>query len=381
MQVIKRDMQMNPTHFSMLMPADLHHHFRKGARTRLIAPLVAKRFWLALEMPNHKPPITTVVDMNDHGHEVIEASGGGLHLLKTLYMTDTLSPQEVELACEQKDFAGIKYYPAGLTTNSDEGVVDPSALWTRGTKPFECLKVLAGYGKVLLLHGADGFARKTVKVRTRNYNKGDELDAYDQEPHFVAHSLPEIMEHHDLLKISFEHMSTAEGAEFLSEHGDVGRLGCGLTPQHMLTDRRDTFRKGLRPNTFWFPVTQDLEHRQEINRFAGKGYPFCWLASDSAMHLKKDKESACCSGGVITAHAGIELYVEAFEKIGALDKLENFASINGPHFYGIHPSKRTIELVKEPWKVSNFFCVEEDSKFEPVYPFRLGETIQWKLVA
>ncbi len=379
MQIIV-DHTGKPNRIRFITPADLHHHFRVKNRTKLIAPMVAERFWLALEMPNLDPPIVTVRHMNHHGREVVEASGGKLRLLKTLYMTSSLNPFEVEKACEDPDFAGIKYYPAGLTTNSDKGVADPTELWTPGTKPYQCLEVLADHGKVMLLHGADGFARQTVKVRTRIYNKGDELDPYDQEPHFVKHSLPELMEAHPKLKKSFEHMSTGEGAEFLEKYGGK-LLGCGLTQQHLLTDRRDTHRKGLRPHSFWFPAPQPLEHRQEINDFARKGYYYCWLASDSAMHLRKDKESMCCSGGVITAHAGIELYAEAFEAIGALDKLEAFASINGPRFYGIEPATTNIELVKKPWKVTNFLCIEEDGKFEPVHPFRLGEEIQWKLAA
>lgn len=378
MEVLATDRGGNATHIRIKKPADLHQHFRQKNRTKVIAPMVAQRFWLGLAMPNLKPPITTVAQMDAHGREVVEASGGNLRVLKTLYLTSNLDSFEVELACQDPDFAGIKYYPAGLTTNSDEGVADPTELWIKGSKPYDCLKVLAEHRKVLLLHGADGYARKHVKVRTRTYRPGDELDAYDQEPHFIKHSLPNIRDQHDKLKISFEHMSTAEGVEFLEKHGGK-LLGCGLTPQHMLTDRRDTHRKGLRPHNFWFPAPQPLEHRQELNSFAGRGYFYCWLASDSAMHLRKDKESMCCSGGVITAHAGIELYVEAFENIGALNNLEAFASINGPRFYGLEHSSDTIELVKQPWKVSNFLCIEEDGSFEPVVPFRLGEEIRWKL--
>jgi dihydroorotase len=379
-QTLSSDTGGNPTHIRIRMPADLHHHFRQRERTRIIAPLVARRFWLALAMPNLKPPITTVEQMNAHGQEVVDASGGTLRVLRTLYLTDKLSPHQVVAACRHEDFAGIKYYPAGLTTNSDEGVTNPEALWTRGTAPHTCLQVLADHGKVLLLHAADGVARKDVRVRSRNYCKGDELDPYDQEPHFVAHTLPDIMSKHPSLKISFEHLSTGEGAEFMRRYGSKW-LGCGLTPQHMLTDRRDTHRRGLRPHGFWFPALQALEHRQEVNRFAGEGFPFCWLASDSAMHLKKDKESECCAGGVITAHAGIELYVEAFEAIGALNKLEAFASVNGPRFYGIEPSDRYIELVRQPWKVTNLLYVDEGDGMEPIHPFRLGEVVQWKLVA
>ncbi|HEV8666757.1 MAG TPA: hypothetical protein VN665_02820 [Candidatus Paceibacterota bacterium] len=365
----------------MQKPADFHNHFREGARLRVIAPLVARQFGMALAMPNLDKPLTIFADMLQYSSSIrLAANDPNFRHLLTLYMTAKLDPKEVGMACEYEDFAGIKYYPAGLTTKSEFGLTDPSLLWTKGTLPYQCLEVLAKHKKVFLIHAADGVARKNVRVRTRQYRPGDELDAYDQEPHFVAHTLPHIREAHPSLKISFEHMSTIEGAEYLREFGG-STLGCSLTPQHLLTDRRDTHRGGLRPHNFWFPVPQALEHRQELQNFVRQGHRFVWLGSDSAPHFVKAKERDCCAGGVMTAHACIELYAEAFESISALIHFEAFASINGPEFFGFRPTKETIRLVPEEWKVKDLFYVEEDEGIEPMRPFRLGEKIKWKLAS
>ncbi len=371
-----------PVKITMRKPADMHQHFRQGNRLRMIVPLVTKRFAMALAMPNLEPPVTTYSGMMEYCDEIIREADLGetnFQILLTLYLTDMLDPREVSEACQHPCFAGIKYYPAGLTTNSDSGVKNPADLWTPGTKPYRCLEILAAYGKVLLLHGADGLARGNVQVRTRHYRAGEELDPYDQEPHFLLYSLPKIIEKHPRLKISFEHLSTGEGAEFLRQYGGM-RLGCGLTSQHLLEDRRDTHRRGFRPHAFWFPVPQPKEHRDELCKFAAEGHTFAYLGSDSAPHYRKKKESDCCMGGVLTAHAGIELYAEAFEKAGALATFEEFASLNGPLFYGISPSDEDITLVREQWSVTDLFYVEEENDVEPIVPFRLGETVDWKLV-
>lgn len=383
MQIERDEVTGAPIKLVMRKPADMHQHFREGPRIGMIAPLVAKRFGIALAMPNLEPPLTECGAMTLYGKSIADVAGEGqLRILLTLYLTDKLEPREVAKACELPLFAGIKYYPRGLTTNSDSGVADPAALWTQGTRPYECLKILAEHGRVLLLHGADGFARGDVRIRTRHYKNGDELDPYDQEPHFVIMSLPAIMEAHPRLKISFEHLSTGEGADFLRQYGGP-TLGCGLTPQHLLTSRTDTHRRGLRPHNFWFPVPQAHEHTQELNRFAGEGHTFAYLGSDSAPHYQSKKESSCCVGGVMTAHAGIELYAEAFDKIGALEKLEAFASENGPAFYGIPASKERITLERKPWTVEHNFYVEEIADGESVQmlfvPFRLGEKVEWRL--
>ena len=386
MQISRDQATGAPVRVVMRKPFDMHQHLRQDDMLRLVAPMVAKRFAGAVVMPNPTPPITTIKQLTSYAMDIIMATDNKLKILGTFYLTDTLDPKEVASALEKKMLVGIKYYPAGLTTNSDSGVKDPTALWTKGTKPYECLLALAEHGGVLLLHAADGRAMQDWAVGDRTYRAGDLLDPYDQELHFIWATLPRIMGAHPDLKISVEHLSTLDGAQFLRGNGGE-TLGCSLTAQHLLLDRRDSFSKGTQmgfnPHRFWWPIIQPKEHRDELRHFAAEGHSFVWLGSDSAPHPVGKKLADCCTGGVLMAHAGIELYAEAFE--GDLDeKFERFASINGPAFYGVNPSDEYITLVREEWKVekSLFFFAEMESEDDPgteVVPFRLGETIRWKL--
>lgn len=361
-----------PTKVTMKKPSDMHHHFRHGSTLNLVAPMVAKRFQAAIAMPNLVPPITTAQMVEDYYYAIVDAAEApfpDFNPLMTYYLTDTLDPLNVGTAVEAGDAVGVKYYPRGLTTNSDSGVRDPAALWSRGTKPYDVARMLAGTGGVLLVHGADGFDVS-----------GTELDPYDQEKHFINETLPRIRDAHPRLRISFEHLSTVTGVEYLREHGGE-TLGCSLTAHHLLLDRRDVFRGGINPHRHWWPIIQPREHKEELRKFAAEGHEYVWLGSDSAPHPAKKKECACCAGGVLMAHAGIELYLEAFEDMGALDVFEDFASNNGPAFFGVFTEDAaTISLVREPWTVPNLFRVEVEGFDEPIVPFRLGEEIRWKLV-
>lgn len=357
-----------PIKIKMRKPIDGHQHLRRDEMLKLVAPMVAKRFRAAIIMPNIIPSITTKTQMWKYAEEICKETYRRFLPLMTLYLTDMLDPREIEKC--QGAIAGVKYYPQGLTTNSDSGVKKPSSLWTHGTRPYECLQALTEHGGVLLLHAADGFDANGV-----------ELDPYDQEKHFIEHTLPRIRDAHPKLKISVEHLSTKWGVEYLLKHGGP-LLGCSLTAQHLLLDRRDSFRGGFHPHRFWWPIIQPAEHREALRELAKADKSFVWLGSDSAPHTIDKKQSACCCGGVLMAHAGIELYVEAFEDIGALDdRFERFASINGARFYGLADSDETIELVREEWTVRNLFRIAEGGYAKEVIPFRLGEKIRWKLVA
>jgi dihydroorotase len=377
-----------PLSMSMLKPFDMHQHLRQGDMLALVAPMVAKRFAGAIIMPNTTPPITTVAMASDYRCEIDMINGPDFLPLMTMYLTDSINLAEVERACSEDIIAGIKYYPAGLTTNSDSGVKDPSALWTAGTRPYECLRALAEHDGVLLLHAADGIASDNCSIGGRAYAAGDMLDPYDQELHFIAFTLDRIREAHPNLKISVEHLSTLQGVEYLRRHGGK-RLGCSLTAQHLLLDRRDSFRKGAQmgfnPHRFWWPIIQPKEHRDALRAFAAEGHPFVWLGSDSAPHPVGKKLADCCTGGVLMAHLGIEIYAEAFEDMGALDdRFERFASLNGPAFYGVEPSEEQITLVREEWKPDMFWFGEATSEAgvkERLVPFRLGEPVRWKLAA
>jgi len=355
---------------SIRAPFDMHHHVRSGETLRIVGEMLARRFAGAIIMPNTQPPITTAAMVEAYRAEVIEATAPDFLPLMTLYLTDTLSPAEVRLARERYGLAGVKYYPRGLTTNSDSGVADPASLWTAGTVPFEVLRTLAGLDAVLLLHAADGFAAN-----------GAELDPYDQETHFIRETLPRIIDAHPALKISVEHLSTKEGAAFVQAN-QSSRLGCSLTAQHLLLDRRDVHRGGFRPHMSWWPIIQREEDKLALRDLAASGSPFVWLGSDSAPHPIGRKEAECCAGGVMMVHAGIELYAEAFDLMNALGGFEAFASVNGPAFYGVAASDRTIELVREDWIVRQTFQITSDEpRMDEIRPFRLGEKVAWKLAA
>jgi dihydroorotase len=358
---------------TMLKPSDMHHHFRRGELLKLVAPMVSKRFAMAIAMPNTQPPITTARMATEYADEIGRGVGPEkFYPLMTLYLTDTLDPKEVEQAL---NIVGVKYYPRGLTTNSDSGVENPASLWTKGTRPYEVLRTLAECGLTLLLHAADGFDRS-----------GRELDPYDQEKHFIAETLPRIIHAHPDLRISVEHLSTKEGADYIEHHAPDRNsskmmLGCSVTQHHLLLDRRDSHRGGFRPHTFWWPIIGREQHRDALRELVRKDYAFVWLGSDSAPHPVGKKETDCCSGGVLTAHAGIEFYAEIFDQMGALDdRFERFASINGPRFYGLRPCDETITLVRKEWTHDENFVFVEDGKTVEIRPFRRGEKIQWKLV-
>lgn len=365
-------------------PFDMHHHVRVGDILKIVGPMLARRFAGAIIMPNTIPPVTTMERVREYREEILRETGDDFLPLMTMYLTDNLSPAELEGAIVDLGLAGVKYYPRGLTTNSDSGVKDPASLWTDGTLPYRCLRILARHGKPLLLHAADGFASGGWQNEGRQYAAGDELDPYDQEPHFLEVTLPRVRESHPDLRISIEHISTMQGAELLEREGSE-RLGGSLTPHHLLSDRRDTHRGGLNGHRFWIPPPQSLEHLAALRKLAAKAKTLkhVWLGSDSAPHPLSDKEAGCCKGGVMTVHAGIELYTEVFDKMGALDQLEAFASLNGPRFFGLEPSQEKITLRRQKWRVNGFFSFEtmpSDSRAGLVRAFRHGEEIEWKLV-
>lgn len=373
------------TAFDMLKPADMHQHVRQDDMLKLVVPMVAARFAATIIMPNTTPFITTVAQALEYRVQIdLAAQTPDFLPLMTLYLTDTLDHREVGAGAEAGVVFGIKYYPRGLTTNSQGGVENPASLWTKGTQPYQCLRTLAQMGGVFLIHAADGVAAKDWSSDDREYDQGQELDPWDQERHFIEETLPRIMDAHPKLKISVEHMSTGWGAEFVQKNG-CDRLGCSLTAHHLLLDRRDLFRGGFHPHRSWMPVIQPLEHTQELRSLAKVGHPFVWLGSDSAPHPRASKEAACCASGVFMAHAGIELYAEAFEDMGALDhRFEEFASVNGPAFFGLPPSRKTIRLVRESWRPQPLFFGSslETGEMPELIPFRSekgDQPIRWML--
>jgi dihydroorotase len=339
-----------------------HGHPRISALMRSIAPLIAQRYGICVAMPNPKGYLITSYERMVEYHRMLnEITQGSVRWIMKLYLTETLDPREVERACEHPDYGGLKYYPAGLTTNSEEGITNPRKLWTRGTKPYECLQISAQAKKPTSYHGADGFARKKVKIGTRIYRAGDELDAWDQEEHFVKLSFPYILDAHpDGLHI-FEHLSTIPGIEFGRSY-DKPNVGFTITSHHPSLDRRDLTRGGLRSMYFCWPILQSFEHTQELRKFMTEGRKNVMAGDDGASHAKDAKYSGCCAAGVNTTECSEEMYTEIFEEMAALYRLEDFTSLNGPRFYGIEPCKEEVHLNKESFMPRGQFVCDDGTE-------------------
>jgi dihydroorotase len=307
-------------------------------------PLIARQFWGAIFEPNLAVPITTAEQGLAYRVEILTASREypKFEPFVLAYLTDSVDPEALERSLRDGIFIGAKFYPRGATTNSDSGIANVQMLYTPGAPQYDALCAIASAGKVLQLHCE------------LNYDfEGYELDPYDKEPYFFEEVLPRIIDAHPDLKISCEHLTCSEGADFLLHHGGP-TLGCSITPHHLLYDRRDMFRGGLRPHLFCLPVIKAEENREALFELVLRGLPFVYAGTDSAPHDRRKKESDCCSGGVFSSHAPVELYAQAFELAGSSPEspaFEKFLSINGPAFYDLAPSERRITLRQEPWTV------------------------------
>jgi dihydroorotase len=270
----------------------------------------------------------------------------------TLYLTDHTSPKDVTEASQSGVVYGVKLYPAGATTHSDSGV----------TSIERCHDALASMGELglpLLVHGE---------------STDPEVDVYDREKRFIDSTLAPLADSFPTLRIVFEHVTTADAVQFVAS----ARPGVAatITPQHILCNRNALFEGGLRPHHYCLPVLKAEKHRQAVMEAATGGNPRFFLGTDSAPHLQHLKESACGCAGIYSAHAGIELYAEAFAEAGKLDRLEAFASHHGADFYGLPRNRDRITLVDDPWEVPESFAVGPDQR---LVPFRAGETIRWRL--
>ena len=351
-----------------------HGHPRIGGLAKMIAPLIEERYFACVAMPNPKDfHIINAERLLEYHRQLNELTEGKVRWLMKLYLTEELTPSEIEKVIDHPDFAGLKYYPKGLTTNSSEGISSPDLLWTPGTKPFEVLRYMAGTGKPVSYHGADGFSLT-----------GEELDPYDQERHFYEHSFPRILDAHPDPKHIGEHLSTTWGAEFFRRNGG-DTIGCTVTAHHPILDRRDVYRGGFRPKFFCYPVVNTTEHRDEMRKFTTEGHQFLMAGDDGAGHPREAKECGCCAGGVFTVGTSVELYTELFDQMGKLEHLEAFGALNGPRFYGIEPSTELVTLINEPWEPrSSFFCDDGTEVVGYQHPDRdkKGEPpISWKLLS
>ncbi len=338
---------------TLTRPDDWHLHLRDGDALKAVAPHTAAQFARAIVMPNLKPPVTTTEQALAYRERVLAAlpAGSRFEPLMTLYLTDNTPPEEIERAVASGQVKAVKLYPAGATTNSDSGLTDIR-------KAYPTLERMAELGLPLLVHGEV---------------TDPAVDVFDREAEFLKQVLGPLLERYPQLKVVAEHITTADAAEFVLGAGDT--VGATITPQHLLLNRNAMLVGGMHPHHYCLPVLKRERHRERLVEVATSGNPKFFLGTDSAPHAQGAKESSCGCAGIYSAHAAIELYAEAFERAGALEKLESFASFHGADFYGLPRNAETITLKREPWEVPADYPFGE----QKLVPFMAGQTLNWKL--
>lgn len=345
----------SPATLTLARPDDLHLHLRDGDMLAAVLPHTARQFARAIVMPNLKPPVTTTAQAQAYRERILAALPAGMAFepLMTLYLTDNTAPDEIRRARDSGFVHGVKLYPAGATTNSDHGVSDLA-------KCAKTLEVMQETGMPLLVHGEV---------------TDPAIDMFDREKVFIDRVMTPLRRDFPGLKVVFEHITTRDAADYVRDADAApGLLGATITPQHMLYSRNALFVGGIRPHYYCLPVLKRETHRVALVEAATSGNPRFFLGTDSAPHARGAKETACGCAGCYTALHALELYAEAFDQAGALDKLENFASRFGADFYGLPHSTETITLRRETWELP----LEVFAGDTPVVPLRAGETIGWK---
>ena len=340
------------TSLTLTRPDDWHLHVRDGDALHTVVPHTAAQFGRAIIMPNLRPPVTTAGQAVAYRERIQAAVPAGVAFepLMTLYLTDNLPPEEIQRA-KDAGVVAAKLYPAGATTNSDAGVTDLR-------KTYKTLEAMQRAGMLLLVHG---------EVTS------PDIDLFDREAVFIDTQLIPLRRDFPELKIVFEHITTKEAAQYV--HEATRFTGATLTAHHLLYNRNAIFTGGIRPHYYCLPVLKRETHRLALVEAATGGNPRFFLGTDSAPHPAHLKEHATGCAGCYTAHAAMELYAEAFDAAGALDKLEAFASFNGADFYGLPRNTGTVTLKKESWTPPESFAFGE-AKLKPL---RSGEALAWKL--
>jgi dihydroorotase len=338
---------------TLLRPDDWHLHVRDDAQLASVVPFTARQFARAVIMPNLKPPVTTVAMAAAYRERILKAVPAGLHFepLMTLYLTDTTAATEIRAARASGFIVGAKLYPAGATTHSDAGV-------TAIEKIFSALAAMEESGLVFQVHG--------------EVTDGD-VDVFDRERVFIDRIMQRVVDKFPQLRVVFEHVTTREAVQFVK--GARAGIAATITPQHLLLNRNAIFQGGIRPHHYCLPVLKREHDRQALVEAATSDDPRFFLGTDSAPHAKHTKENACGCAGVFSAHAAIELYAEAFERVGRLDRLQAFASERGPDFYGVPRNTAKITLKRSAWTPPASYRFAQDE----LVPFRAGEPIAWQM--
>jgi dihydroorotase len=337
---------------TLTRPDDWHLHLRDGAAMTAVLPATAAQFARAIVMPNLKPPVTTAAMAAAYRERIVAAlpAGSDFTPLMTLYLTDNLPPDEIVRA-KAAGVVAVKLYPAGATTNSDAGVTDVR-------RTYATLEAMQREGLLLLVHGEVTDA---------------EIDVFDREAVFIERVMQPLRRDFPQLKVVFEHITTKEAAQYVA--ASDRHTAATITAHHLLYNRNAIFKGGLRPHYYCLPVLKREVHRQALVAAATSGSSKFFLGTDSAPHAAVLKENSVCGAGCYTAPAALELYAEAFEEVGALDKLEAFAGFHGPDFYGLPRNRGTVTLKRETWTLPETVPFGD----AVLKPLRGGETLNWKL--
>ncbi|WP_216908236.1 dihydroorotase [Synechococcus sp. CCY 0621] len=340
-----------PQRLRLRRPDDWHVHLRDGALLELVAPATARSFARAIVMPNLSPPITTVAAAVAYGARIRAAlpEDSGFTPLLTAYLTDTIDPAEIERGHGEGVFTACKLYPAHATTNAAAGVTDLARIEA-------VLAAMERIGMPLLIHGEVTDA---------------DIDIFDREAVFIERHLAPLLARYPGLKVVLEHITTAESVAFVRQAGP--NLAATITPHHLHINRNAMFQGGLRPDFYCLPVAKRERHRLALRQAATSGEPCFFLGTDSAPHPRSAKESACGCAGIYNAPFALESYAAVFEQEGALDRLEAFASLHGPAFYGLPVNDGHITLVREP------HTVPPRLHGSTLVPFHAGQVLPWRL--
>jgi dihydroorotase len=330
-------------------PDDWHVHLRDGEMLERVAPYTARQFARALVMPNLVPPVTTVAAAAAYRDRISVAAGPGFTPLMTAYLTDLTDPAEIERGHGEGIWLAAKLYPAGATTNSDSGVTGIANIR-------RVLERMEKIGMVLCVHGEV---------------TDPDVDVFDREAVFIERVLEGIVRDFPGLRIVFEHITTADAADFVLQSGP--NIGATITPHHLHINRSALFAGGLRPHMYCLPVAKREAHRAAIRAAAVSGSEKFFLGTDSAPHARSAKESACGCAGIFNAPFALESYAAVFDAEGALDRFEGFASLNGARFYGLPVNDDQVALERTPVTVPD--------EVEGLVPFHAGETLGWRFRA
>ncbi len=334
-------------------PDDWHLHLRDGRMMEAVLGHTVARFRRAIVMPNLTPPVTNIAQARDYRQRILAAlpAGSDFEPLMTLYLTDLTTPDDIAQAHASGFVKAVKLYPAGATTNSEAGVTDIE-------QTYPALEAMSNRGIPLLVHGEV---------------TDPDVDVFDRERIFIERILAPLCDRFQALKVVFEHVTTSDAIGFVRS----ARPGVAatITPQHMLLNRNALFQGGLRPHNYCLPVLKAEAHRQAVHEAAVSGNARFFLGTDSAPHSRASKESACGCAGIYSAHAGIELYAEAFDAAGKLHLLEGFASHFGADFYGLERNTDTLTLLRKPWLIPASYAANG----EELIPFRAGHQLEWSI--